>query len=133
MSLKQLLEKPRSLNQDAKYTVLNGVRLHGSRHPAHCLARRHPDRFLGRSIRGTGRSAHARNRPDGRGDRLALHFWRPFRHGNRFAASVIDRLVFVPLVLIPAAIAGVFPHLFITSTLLDASLATGAWALLARE
>ena len=49
------------------------------------------------------------------------------------AASVLDRLVFVPLVLIPLAIAGVFPHLFITFTLLDASLAIGAWVLLARE
>ena len=49
------------------------------------------------------------------------------------AASVVDRLVFVPLVLIPLAIAGVFPHLFITFTLLDASLAIEAWALLARE
>jgi hypothetical protein len=48
------------------------------------------------------------------------------------AASVIDRLVFVPAVLIPLAIAGVFPRLFLTFTLLDASLAIGAWILLAR-
>jgi hypothetical protein len=49
------------------------------------------------------------------------------------AASVIDRLVFVPLVLVPLAIAGVFPRLFLTFTLLDALLAIGAWVLLARE
>jgi hypothetical protein len=36
-------------------------------------------------------------------------------------------------VLIPLALAGVFPHLFVTFTLLDASLAIGAWALLGRE
>ena len=49
------------------------------------------------------------------------------------AASVVDRLVFVPLVLIPMAMAGYSRHLFITFTLLDASLAIGAWALLGRE
>ena len=49
------------------------------------------------------------------------------------AASVIDRLVFVPLVLIPLAIAGVFPHLLVSFAVLDASLAIGAWALLGRK
>jgi len=48
-------------------------------------------------------------------------------------ASVVDRLVFVPAVLVPLAIAGVFPHLFLTFAVLDAVLAIGAWALLARE
>jgi hypothetical protein len=57
------------------------------------------------------------------------------RSGARqfIAASVIDRLIFVPAVLIPLAIAGVFPRLFLTFTLLDALLAIGAWVLLARE
>ena len=49
------------------------------------------------------------------------------------AASVIDRLVLVPAVLVPLAIAGVFPHLFLTFVIFDASLAIGAWALLGRE
>jgi hypothetical protein len=49
------------------------------------------------------------------------------------AASVIDRLIFVPLVLLPLAMAGVFPHLLVTFTILDMSLALGAWALLRRE
>jgi hypothetical protein len=49
------------------------------------------------------------------------------------AASVIDRLIFVPAVLIPLAIAGVFPHLFVTFAILDASLAIGAWVLLSRK
>ena len=49
------------------------------------------------------------------------------------AASVVDRLVFVPAVLIPLALAGVFPHLFLTFAVLDALLALGAWGLLARE
>jgi hypothetical protein len=57
------------------------------------------------------------------------------RSGARqfIAASVIDRLVFVPVVLIPLAIAGVFPRLFLTFAALDAVLAIGAWALLGRE
>ena len=45
------------------------------------------------------------------------------------AASVIDRLVFVPVVLVPLAIAGAFPHLFLAFTIFDVSLAIGAWAL----
>ena len=49
------------------------------------------------------------------------------------AASVIDRLVFVPLVLLPLAIAGVFPRLFVAFALLDASLAIGAWWLMHRQ
>jgi hypothetical protein len=48
-------------------------------------------------------------------------------------ASVVDRLFFVPLVLLPLAIAGVFPHLLVTFTIFDALLAIGAWALLRRE
>jgi hypothetical protein len=57
------------------------------------------------------------------------------RSGARqfIVASVIDRLIFVPAVLIPLAIAGVFPRLFLIFTIVDALLAVGAWALLARE
>jgi hypothetical protein len=46
------------------------------------------------------------------------------------AASVIDRLIFVPLVALPLAFAGVFPHLFVVVTITDMSLAVGAWMLL---
>jgi len=57
------------------------------------------------------------------------------RSGARqfIVASVIDRLVFVPPVLVPLAIAGVFPRLFLTFTIVDALLAVGAWTLLARK
>jgi hypothetical protein len=57
------------------------------------------------------------------------------RSGARqfIAASVVDRLVFVPAVLIPLAIGGVFPRLFLTFAVFDAVLAIGAWALLRRE
>ena len=49
------------------------------------------------------------------------------------AASVIDRLVFVPAVLVPVAMGGVFPHLLLTLAILDPLLAIGAWALLGRK
>ena len=45
------------------------------------------------------------------------------------AASVVDRLVFVPAVLLPLAIAGVFPRLLGTFAILDPALAIGAWAI----
>ena len=48
------------------------------------------------------------------------------------AASVIDRLIFVPAVLIPVAMAGVFPHLLLTFAALDVLLAIVAWILFAR-
>jgi len=47
-------------------------------------------------------------------------------------ASVVDRLIFVPMVLVPLAIAGVFPHLLLAFTVLDMSLAIGAWVLFGR-
>lgn len=49
------------------------------------------------------------------------------RSGARqfIVASVIDRLVFVPPVLVPLAIAGVFPRLLLTFTIVDALLGCG--------
>jgi hypothetical protein len=57
------------------------------------------------------------------------------RSGSRqvVAASVLDRWVLVPLVLVPIAIAGVFPHVLLAFALLDASLALGAWILRRRK
>jgi hypothetical protein len=48
-------------------------------------------------------------------------------------ASVLDRWILVPVVLVPIAIAGVFPHVLLAFTLLDASLALGAWVLWRRQ
>ena len=45
------------------------------------------------------------------------------------AASVVDRLVFVPVVLGSLAVAGVFPHLLGTFAILDPALAIGAWVI----
>jgi hypothetical protein len=49
------------------------------------------------------------------------------------AASVVDRLIFVPAVLLPLALSGLFPHLFIAFAVLDPVLAIGAWVLMHRE
>ena len=57
------------------------------------------------------------------------------RTGGRqvVAASVIDRLIFVPVVLLPLAFTGVFQNLLVAFTILDMSLAVGAWVLFSRE
>jgi hypothetical protein len=49
------------------------------------------------------------------------------------AASVLDRIVLVPLVLIPVAMSGVFPRLLLTFAVLDPLLGLVAWFLLVRE
>jgi len=41
--------------------------------------------------------------------------------------------VFTTAVIVPLALAGVFPRLFLTFAIIDALLALGAWTLLARE
>lgn len=56
------------------------------------------------------------------------------RSGGRqtVAASILDRWILVPLVLVPIAMTGIFPHVFLAFALLDASLALGAWMLRAK-
>jgi hypothetical protein len=54
------------------------------------------------------------------------------RSGTRqtTAASVIDRLTVVPLVLMPIAVSGVFPRFLIAIVIADFCLATSTWMLL---
>ena len=52
--------------------------------------------------------------------------------GEIVAASVLDRVVLVPLVLVPLAIAGIFPHLLLAFALLDPAVGIGTWLLLSR-
>jgi hypothetical protein len=49
------------------------------------------------------------------------------------AASVVDRLIFIPVVLVPLAISGVFPHLLLSFAFLDLALGIGAWVLSSRK
>ena len=57
------------------------------------------------------------------------------RAGSRqaTAASVIDRLTVVPLVLLPLAIAGVFPRFMVAVVIVDFCLATSTWMILLAE
>lgn len=48
------------------------------------------------------------------------------------AASVLDRLTLVPLVLLPLALMGVFPKVLLPFGLIDPLLGIGAWVLLAK-
>lgn len=54
------------------------------------------------------------------------------RSGGRqvVAATVLDRVLLVPIVLVPLALKGVFPHVLITFAILDPSLALVGWLLL---
>jgi hypothetical protein len=63
-----------------------------------------------------------------------LYLFGGLSGGRRIvAASVLDRVVLVPLVLVPLAIAGVFPHFLLAFALLDPTLGIGAWLLLSRS
>jgi hypothetical protein len=63
-----------------------------------------------------------------------LYLFGGLSGGRRIvAASVLDRVVLVPLVLVPLAIAGVFPRFLLTFAVLDPTLALGAWVLLRRS
>jgi len=54
--------------------------------------------------------------------------------GRQFvAATVLDRIILVPLVLVPAAASGVFPHTLMMFAVLDPVLALVAWRLLSTE
>ena len=63
-----------------------------------------------------------------------LYLFGGLSGGRRIvAASVLDRVVLVPLVLLPLAIAGVFPHFLLAFAVLDPALGIGAWLLLLRS
>lgn len=57
------------------------------------------------------------------------------RSGGRqvVAATILDRIVLVPLVLVPTALAGVLPHTLLLFAITDPALAVIAWLLLARR
>ena len=69
---------------------------------------------------------------------LAIIGWFYFfggRSGGRqiVAASVLDRIILVPLVLVPIALSGVFPHTLFAFAALDPLLGIVAWYLLNKE
>ena len=130
--IKDLLEQPSTLSTASKYTVLNGAIYLGVgallvgwpgvvqtlfRDPAFVGHEGALIRLVGMTIGVIG----------------WLYLFGGRSGARQFvAASVIDRLVFVPAVLVPLAIAGAFPHLLLTFAIFDPSLAVGAWMLLSR-
>jgi hypothetical protein len=48
-------------------------------------------------------------------------------------ASVLDRILLVPAVLVPLVIAGIFPHVLCAFAILDPALGIGAWVLHSRK
>jgi hypothetical protein len=131
--LNELLEKPADLSTASSYTVMNGVLYFGT--GALFIAWPNLVQVLFRDPAFVG---HERALFRVIGLMLVVIGWLYVfggRSGARqaVASSVIDRLIFVPAVLIPLAVAGVFPHLFVALAVLDPSLGIGAWVLLNRK
>ena len=128
-----LMESPTSLATSSKFTILNGIIYIAAGSllllwPGAVQTLFLDAEFVGREaalVRIIGMT-------------VAIIGWFYFfggRTGGKqvVAASVLDRIILVPLVLIPTAIAGVFPHLMLTFAVLDPVLGIIAWILLARE
>ena len=129
----ELLEKPSNLSTASKYTVMNGTLYLG----AGVLMIAWPGmvQTLFRDAPFVGQEG-ALFRVVGL--LLVVVGWLYFFGGRSWvrqpvAASVIDRLVFVPLIFLPLAYAGVFPHLLVTFAIIDPLLGIGALVLLSRK
>jgi hypothetical protein len=128
-----MCDTPPVLSNSSKFTIVNGVLYMAAGFllmvwPAAVQALFFESEFAGREsslVRILGMT-------------LAVIGWFYFfggRSGARqiVAASVIDRLVLVPLVLVPLAWSGIFPRLLVTFAILDPVLGVIAWYLLAKE
>ncbi|HEX4772388.1 MAG TPA: hypothetical protein VH351_16240 [Bryobacteraceae bacterium] len=128
-----LLEKAPNLTIASRYTAMNGVLYFGT--GALFIAWPEAVQIIFRDAAFAGRE-ESLMRVVGM-TLLVLGWLYVFggRSGARqtVAASVIERLVFVPAVAVPLAMAGVFPHLLVTFAILDPSLAIIAWILLGRK
>jgi hypothetical protein len=63
-----------------------------------------------------------------------LYFFGGRSGGRQFAAcTVLDRWILVPRVLVPLAMACVFPHTFLAFAFLDIALAIGTWFIRSRK
>lgn len=134
MSLGQeLLATPRNLSAASKYTAMNGVIYLAA--GALLMAWPGATQMLFRERAFVG---DEQGLIRALGMTVAVIGWLYLfggRSGARqlVAASVVDRLVLVPVVLLPLAAAGVFPHLLGTFAILDPALAVGAWILFGRK
>jgi hypothetical protein len=125
-----LLDKPASLSTASRYTVMNGFIYLGAGALLIAWPGVTQTIFMDRAFVG---DEEALIRVMGM--TVAVIGWLYVfggRSGGRqvVAASVVDRWVLVPAVLVPLALAGVFPHLLLAFAILDPLLGIGAWLLL---
>jgi len=128
--IKDLLDKPASLSTASRYTVMNGFIYLGFGALLIAWPGVTQTIFMDRDFVGD-EAALIRVM----GMTVAVIGWLYVfggRSGGRqvVAASVVDRWVLVPAVLVPLALAGVFPHLLLAFAILDPLLGIGAWLLL---
>jgi hypothetical protein len=66
---------------------------------------------------------------------IGMLYFSGGRAGNKqiIAISIIERIVLVPVVLVPAIVSGVFPRTLLLFAVLDPALAVVTWYLLSRE
>jgi hypothetical protein len=127
--LTDLMARPASLSRASRYTVMNGVIYLGAGALLIAWPGATQTIFLDRAFVGD-EAALVRVI----GMALGVIGWL-YLFGGRsgapqiVAAGVVDRLTLVPVVLVPLAITGVFPHLLGTFALLDPALGIGAWVL----
>ena len=131
--INDLLEKPPNLSAGSKYTAINGLLYLGTGALLIAWPGAVQTLFMDPAFVG-----HEEALFRVIGLTVAVIGWLYVfggRSGARqaVAASVIDRLIFVPAVLVPLAIAGVFPHFLVALTILEPTLAIGAWVLLGRK
>jgi len=127
-----LKESPAILSTASKYTVLNGVLYLASGTLLMVWPGAVQTLFLD-----PGFAGHEAALMRVLGMTLAVIGWFYLfggRSGGRqvVAASVLDRIILLPLVLVPTALAGVFPHTLWLFAILDPLLGSVAWFLLAR-
>ena len=131
--LADLLEKPSHLPASSKFTMMNGILYMAAgvlflAWPGAVQTLLFDPEFVGREaslVRLIGMT-------------LAIIGWFYFfggRTGARqiVAASVLDRITLVPIVLVPLALSGVFPHMLLLFAILDPVLGLVAWSLLNKE
>ena len=131
--INDLLERPADLASTSKYTIVNGVMYLGM--GAGLLVWPGMIQTIFRDAAFVGNEA-ALIRIVGLTVVVIgwLYLFGGLSGDRRFvAASVLDRVVLMPLVLVPLALAGVFPHFLLTLAVLDPALGIGAWLLLSRE
>jgi len=131
--IEDLLERPRDLSLASKYTAVNGVMYLALGAPLVIWPRM--VQVIFRDAAFVGNEA-ALMRVVGMA--IMVIGWMYLFGGlsgskQIVAASVLDRLILVPLVLVPLAIAGVFPHFLLTVAVLDPTLGIGAWIILNRS